>query len=287
MRKWNYLRVSLLPACCDKASELLCSLGTLGIEELHLRSGTILIKAYFDFSSNIRALQNEFRSQCSQAGIRFLSCSCKIEKERDWFKQSREQLTPFDVGAKFRVIPVDRKQFLADPQRIPIYIEPGMAFGTGSHETTQLCLEALERYLSPGGTCLDVGTGSGILAIAAAKLGARKIIACDLDPIALKVATSNGNKNRCASRIRWVLGEVEKVGRLKMDCVVANLTLEIIEEAFSQFERRLKPNSCLILSGILRDQAPRVEQSRLKGLLELVSQNTKGEWACMIYSSKT
>ena len=101
-------------------------------------------------------------------------------------------------------------------------------------------MEALERYLSPRATCLDVGTGSGILAIAAAKLGARKVVGCDIDPIAVEIAASNGAQNGCDTKVRWVLGDVEKTRPFQPGCLVANLTVELIEEEFWKLERRVK-----------------------------------------------
>jgi ribosomal protein L11 methyltransferase len=162
-------------------------------------------------------------------------------------------------------------------------MEPGMAFGTGTHETTQLCMEALERYLTPGATCLDVGTGSGILAIAAMKLGARKVVGCDIDPIAVEIAASNGAQNGCATKVRWILGDLEKTRPFRPACLVANLTAELIEEEFWKLERRVKSGGFLILSGLLNRQAKRIERLRRQTSLRLRQQLTKGEWTCLVY----
>ena len=149
-------------------------------------SGKRNIRAYFKPAENIQELREKFAEDCRQSGIRCYGLSFKQEKEIDWLKNWRENLKPFPVGERFYVIPerTDKKPVPAG--RLPLYLEPGMAFGTGTHETTQLCLESLERELNPGDFCLDIGTGSGILAIAAAKLGARRVIGCDLDPIAIR-----------------------------------------------------------------------------------------------------
>jgi ribosomal protein L11 methyltransferase len=162
-------------------------------------------------------------------------------------------------------------------------MEPGMAFGTGTHETTQLCLEALERYLAPGATCLDVGTGSGILAIAAVKLGARKVVGCDIDPIAVEIAAQNGSQNGCGAKVRWFLGDVEKTRPFQPGCLVANLTVELIEEEFWKLEQRVKRGAFMILSGLLNRQARRVERLRRQSSLRLRRRLTKGEWTCLVY----
>jgi ribosomal protein L11 methyltransferase len=162
-----------------------------------------------------------------------------------------------------------------------------MAFGTGTHETTQLCLEALENYLPAGKTCIDVGTGSGILAIAAVKLGARKVVACDIDLVALDIATENGNRNGCGSRICWVAGNIDQIQRCRSGCLVANLTVEIIEQEFDSILARLQPGSVMILSGLLNQQVRRIERLRRRYPLEMKARTVKGEWACLVYKMKS
>ena len=172
---------------------------------------------------------------------------------------------------------------ITPPASISIFMEPGMAFGTGTHETTQLCLESLERDFVPGTTCLDVGTGSGILAIAAVKLGARRVVACDIDPIAVTIAAQNGAQNDCGVKIRWIQGDVEQVRRFQPGCIVANLTVELIEQEFWKFEQRLKQGALLIVSGVLNRQAIRVERLRQQSSLRLRRRLKKGEWTCLVY----
>lgn len=294
MRHWNYLQASFPPDDLDEASGILWGLGTNGIEEDPLRSDRLRIKAYFDPLQDLQFLHQEFKTQCRRAGIPLFRCTARIQTERDWFKKWRQQLSPFPVGKRFQIVPVDGENQplpatetfgfdLTEAGRIPIFMEPGMAFGTGTHETTQLCLEALERYLAPGDTCLDVGTGSGILAIAAVKLGARKVVGCDIDPIAVGVATQNGSQNGCAGKVRWVLGNLEKTRVLQPDCLVANLTVELIEDEFWKFEQRVKRGAFLILSGLLNRQTRRIERLRRQSSLRVLRRLTKGEWTCLVY----
>jgi ribosomal protein L11 methyltransferase len=294
MRHWNYLQASFPPDDLDEASGILWGLGTNGIEEDPLRSGRLSVKAYFDPLQDLQSLHHEFKVQCQNAGISLFRCTARIQTERDWFKKWRQQLHPFTVGQRFRIIPIDSEtqphaataalvRGSTTAGRIPIFMEPGMAFGTGTHETTQLCLEALERYLAPGATCLDVGTGSGILAIAAVKLGARKVVACDIDPIAVEIATQNGSQNGCGATVRWVLGDLAKTRPFRAGCTVANLTVELIEEEFWRLERRVKPGAFLILSGLLNRQAGQIERLRRQSSLRLRRRLTKGEWTCLVY----
>jgi ribosomal protein L11 methyltransferase len=294
MRQWNYLQASFPPDDLDEASGILWSLGTNGIEEDPLRSGRLRIKAYFDPLQDLESLHQEFKTQCHNAGISLFRCSARIQTERDWFKKWRQQLKPFPVGRRFQIVPVDNQaqphvlaaapgSALTSAGRIVVFMEPGMAFGTGTHETTQLCMDALEGYLAPRSTCLDVGTGSGILAIAAVKLGARKVVGCDIDPIAVEIATLNGAQNGCGNRVQWVLGDVGKVRPFHPGCLVANLTVELIEEEFWKLERRMKSGAFMILSGLLNSQANRIERLRRQSSLRLRQRLTKGEWACLIY----
>jgi ribosomal protein L11 methyltransferase len=294
MRQWNYLQASFPPDDLDEASGILWSLGTNGIEEDQLRSGRLRIKAYFDPLQDLQSLHDEFKAQCDIAGISLFRCTARIQTERDWFKKWRQQLQPFQVGKRFQIVPIDGETVPSSHTsttrlastvagRIAVFMEPGMAFGTGTHETTQLCMEALERYIAPQATCLDVGTGSGILAIAAVKLGARKVVACDIDPIAVEIATSNGAQNGCDTKVRWILGDVEKTRPFQPSCLVANLTVELIEEDFWKLERRVKTGAFLILSGLLNDQAKRIERLRRQSSLRLRQRLIKGEWTCLVY----
>jgi ribosomal protein L11 methyltransferase len=295
MRHWNYLQASFSPGDLDEASGILWDLGTSGIEEDPLRSGRLRIKAYFDPLQDLQSLQHEFKTQCRDAGIALFRCTARIQTERDWFKKWRRQLQPFPVGQRFQIMPIDSE---AQPRavaeafhndqtpdgRIPIFIEPGMAFGTGTHETTQLCLEALEQYLPGGDTCLDVGTGSGILAIAAIKLGSGRVVGCDIDPIAVKIASQNASQNGCGTKVRWVLGDLESTRPFQPGCLVANLTVELIEEEFTKLERRVKRGACMILSGMLNGQVRRIEHLRRQSSLHLRQRLIKGEWSCLVYA---
>src|SRR5579871_1145593 len=145
------------------------SAGITEVDERHLR-------AFFDDSADREALL-----------ARFAGAAAQTEEPRDWVQSARDLLQPVTVGARFFLVPEWRN----DPTpagRFRITVNPGMAFGTGVHQTTRLCLEALEDFLKPGMTVLDVGTGSGILAEAAALLGAAQVIACDNDPVAVEIA---------------------------------------------------------------------------------------------------
>ncbi|MDQ1559202.1 MAG: ribosomal protein methyltransferase [Pyrinomonadaceae bacterium] len=200
---------------------------------------------------------------------------------RDWLGEWKKSWQPVAVGARFVVAPpwgeVEER-----PGRVVIRIEPGMAFGTGTHETTRLCLVALEKYFAGdgGSSLLDVGTGTGILAIAAAKLDARaRVEACDTDAEAVEIARENASLNGVAAQINFRTGTVEAAGA-SFDCVCANLTADVILPLLPA----LIEATCgrLILSGILDTQAASV-RARLAQLgISQTETASDGEWVAII-----
>lgn len=199
--------------------------------------------------------------------------------DEDWLGEWKKSWQPVAVGQRFLIAPPwsEIKDALG---RIVIRIEPGMAFGTGTHETTRLCLSAVERYFR-GGSFLDVGTGTGILAIAAAKLSPEAVVdACDTDPEALAIAEENARLNDVADRISFRVGTVQE-STASADVVCANLTSDVI--------RRLLPvllgSSCgrLILSGILETQLDEVIAAlRAAGITSEPEVIQDGEWVAVI-----
>jgi ribosomal protein L11 methyltransferase len=159
----------------------------------------------------------------------------------DWVAKSREDIEPMEVGEKFFLVP----QWRDDPAphgRLRIEINNGLAFGTGRHETTRLCLQFLEQQVKPGMTVLDIGTGSGILAQAAKLLGAKCVFACDIDPLAVEVASAAG--------LNVFIGSAPALASGQADLVVANISPEALRELADEFLRLLKPGGYAILSGV-------------------------------------
>jgi ribosomal protein L11 methyltransferase len=198
----------------------------------------------------------------------FPGSTWRMEANRDWVQSARDLLQPMEVGARFYLAPAWRD----DPTpagRFRIVVNPGMAFGTGVHETTQLCLEALEEFVKPGDRVLDVGTGSGILAQAAALLGAGKVYACDTDPVAVEIA-GNG-----------FVGSADAVATASVDLVVANISPEAIVRIAPDLVRVLRPNGFLLVSGL---ETPEVEQVKA-ALPPSREVRSKGNWALIVTST--
>jgi ribosomal protein L11 methyltransferase len=169
-----------------------------------------------------------------------------------------------------------------------IIIEPGMAFGTGTHTTTRGCIEFLEevreRVGDRGFTALDVGTGSGILAIALAHLGAREVRAIDNDPVAIEVARKNLSANGVANGVR-LSGTSLSAIRRRFDVVVANLTAETVLELAGALEKKVAPRGFLILSGILREKAATVMR-RFRPRFRALKRKRSREWTTLLLQRK-
>ena len=212
------------------------------------------VRAFFEDSADRAALL-----------ARYPGASVRQEEERDWVQSARDLLQPMEVGKRFFLVP----EWRDDPApggRFRITVNPGMAFGTGVHETTRLCLEALEDYLKPGMAVLDVGTGSGILRRAAQLLGAGKTYACDIDPVAVEIAGDA------------FVGSVDGVRSACIDLVLANISPEAITALAPELLRVLRPGGVLLASGF---ELPEIDQ--VKAVLGRVTEvRTNGSWALAV-----
>ena len=156
-----------------------------------------------------------------------------------------------------------------------------MAFGTGTHETTYMCLQMLERYVRPGIACIDVGTGTGILAIAAAKLGARDVLAIDLDEQAVVVAKENIRKNGMEQVVHAQAGDLLKDSIGKADVIVANIIADVICALCGPAKAHICPGGALICSGIIREREEDVLRALRQAGYAVDCRIARGEWVCL------
>ena len=200
-------------------------------------------------------------------------------QEEDWANAWRAYFKPFRVGQRLVVIPSWESYELQEGE-IPLYLDPGMAFGTGTHATTSLCLRLLEKVVKPGARVLDVGTGSGILAIAAAKLGASPVVAIDIDPVAVRVAQENVAKNQVAVDVRETT--VDKVEPDGCDLVVANIIAAVIIDLLPEFAGRMKPGGKLLASGIIDSKKQQVLEAMTATWLLPLEIREEGGWVAIL-----
>ncbi len=207
---------------------------------------------------------------------RFHPVSWRQEEERDWVAASQADWEPILVGERFFLVPEWRSDPAPDG-RFRIAVNPGMAFGTGRHETTQLCLEALEKYARPGMYMLDVGTGSGILAQAAALLGAEPVWACDIDLEAVEIARGNAGAN-------VFVGSVDGVRSAAAGLITANISPEAIVWLAPDLLRCLCAGGVALLSGFNGWEIPAVAAGLEGG--RVLETRYKGDWALLVVGDK-
>ena len=201
--------------------------------------------------------------------------------EADWEEAWKEQLSVLHVGQHIVIRP-SWLDYTPAPGDVVIELDPGMAFGTGLHPTTQLCLEAFEALVQPGAEVLDLGTGSGILAIAAAKLGAQSVTAVDNDPVAVKTARENAMANNVHEVVTVVEGSLGDVSG-DYDLVVVNIVARVIAEMLhEELATHMRPGGKVIATGIIVDQETEVTEALEQKRLALTGHQRMGDWVCLV-----
>ena len=206
-------------------------------------------------------------------------------KDQDWMAAWKQHYQPLMIGKRLVILPAWIQQH--NPERLPIRINPGMAFGTGTHPTTQLCLELLESYLKPGERVIDIGCGSGILSIAAMRLGASSVTAVDTDPAAIASTRENSNLNQVTSQIDIQQGSLQQIlsgqfGDPQAPLVVANILASVIlgmlEDGLAD---AVEQGGKLILSGILASQAGEILNLAAECGLRHLETRLMEDWAAL------
>lgn len=238
--------------------------GSSGITESDLPAGACGLRAFFDGDDELSALVHEFAAWSARS---------EPEETRDWIAEARTKLEPMCIGARFFLVPEWRDD-PTPPGRFRIEVNPGMAFGTGAHESTRLCLEQLERELQPGMTVLDVGSGSGILSVAARLLGARRVIACDVDPVAVELAKQPLS----------FVGTADAVRGRSIDLAVANINPEAIISLVRELVRVLRPGGLMIVSGFEVSEIAGVQTALENRGARVRPSHAKGSWSALVAS---
>ncbi len=222
------------------------------------------------------------RERLNASGVSFDLTLAGI-REEDWANTWKQYYKPVRIGRRLIVVPT-WETYTPAPTDIVLLMDPGMAFGTGTHETTRLCAGLLEDYMRPGDRVLDVGTGSGILAIAAAKLGASLVRGYDIDPVAVRVAKENADVNRC--RITFGISDLLTGVDFSdggYDFICANIVADIIIRMAGDIIRYMKRGGLLAVSGVIDPQAERVKEALLKGGLAFRTARSENDWNAMLF----
>jgi ribosomal protein L11 methyltransferase len=314
-RRWAALELTVEQENEDLACWLLIKLGAQGCVVNPVSLKSISIVATFECESIEPAVWEEIKSSLEEYGLANSLASLRRRdvSEEDWLAKWKEGFEPFAVGDKFLICPSWYKPGYVDdyPEelkkhlppakldeappvidgalaagRFLIFIEPGMAFGTGLHATTQFCLRAIEKF-PPQGDVLDVGTGSGILAMAALALSPScKIAAVDTDPVAVDFAAKDFKLNEVTDKIELLEGSTDVVKGRQFDVLLSNLTCEDIIALLPDYQVMLKPGGLVLCAGILEEKLPRLEAELGKHSLKVVHREQVGHWVGVVLAKE-
>lgn len=276
--RWIEITIKAKEEAEDSIFNLLKEIGARGVSiEEETKGNLTLIKGYFPEGINIhetlshikeglKLISNYLDLGMEEVEIRYLD-------EEDWANSWKKYYKPVEIG---RVVIVPSWERYEARDKIIINIDPGMAFGTGTHETTILCLLAMEELLKPGMDVIDVGTGSGILAITAKKLGAHRVLAIDIDDIAVKIARENAILNRV--NIEIIKNNLIEGIYEKFHLILANINADEIIKLSKDIKRIMRENSYFIASGMIKDRVKDVEKAFEENNLKVIDIREKNSW---------
>ncbi|ARF18734.1 50S ribosomal protein L11 methyltransferase [Sporosarcina sp. P3] len=250
-------------------------------------SDGVIIKAYLPVTSFINEtvenleLEIEGLRQFSLNPGRFTIGITEVDEE-DWANSWKQYFHPVKISKRFTIVPTWEEYTPVESDELLIELDPGMAFGTGTHPTTVLCLQALEKYLEPDQTIVDVGTGSGVLAIGAALLGAKHITALDLDEVAVRAAQENVAYNQADDRITVLKGNLLDSIEEPPDMIIANILADVIMSFSQDAYQLVKPGGLFITSGIIGAKRDEVRNDLIAQGFEIVETVLMEDWVAII-----
>ena len=311
--KWTEVLIKVDPQAVEAVTDILYGLGAQGvaidepvdvqklredelywdyIDEKLLENDTeeTKIMAYFseeetNLPEKIAVIKEKIRN-LTEFGLSIGSGTVELSNvnQEDWESAWKQYFKPVHVTDRIVVKP-EWEEYSPQEGEIVIEIDPGMAFGTGTHETTSMCINQIEKNLKAGDMVIDIGSGSGILSMAAVLLGAEKATGVDLDPVAVRVALENVELNNLQDKIDILHGNLTDVIREKADIVVANIMADIILILLEDVREFIKDDGLFISSGIIQEKRAAVEARLLEKNFRIVEVETKREW-CAITAQK-
>ena len=258
-------------------------------DSVETKNRDVLVKCYLEpaeADEKIKLILNEIssRKQLSEGLIDFgtLEDTKRVIEGDDWIDVWKKHFRPIHLG-RIVVVP-EWIDYTKEAGEHVVLLDSNMAFGTGEHETTSMCVELLQDYLKEGDTVLDVGCGSGILGIAAAKLGGKRCYLSDLDPIAVESAEHNCALNNVEDITRVTLSDLLSESSVTADIILANITAEVLSLLAPSIPAHLKAGGTLILSGIIESRLALVKEKYAAVGLSLREERRKGEWYALVFS---
>jgi ribosomal protein L11 methyltransferase len=326
---WLELSVDVDPEAVDSVSELLAQegynggvvidqpiiSGADGPEYIYDTSRPVTLRTYLLLDEHAEAARARIEQALWHLGRMRPIGTLRVQQieEQDWADAWKQHYTIQRIGEYTVVVP-SWLEYAAQPSDLVLRLDPGMAFGTGLHTTTQLCVALLERYVRPGSHVLDLGCGSGILAIAAAKLGAETVLALDTDPIAVDTTRENIARNDVADRIQvaagslgggvalghWLYGAMNEERETmngpddaahrssliahRFDIIVANIIARVLVALAADMAAALAPGGLLIASGIIAERKDEVVAAFAAAGLAPVERRQDGDWVALVYA---
>ncbi len=258
-------------------------------EEDFVKSEFITAKTYLknddELEENLKLLNeriSEFEKEYNEKVI--LKIDSKIKTE-DWANEWKKYYRPTKVGKNFIIKPTWEEYDLSENE-VMIELDPGMAFGTGTHETTALCLEALEKLELKDKLVFDIGSGSGILSVGALKLGAKKVEAVDIDILGVEATLDNAKLNKVEDRIIVHHGDLCEKLNSKADVIVANILAHILVKLLGDISKFIKDDGVFVGSGIIDSKYKDVEDALIENNFEILEVNKNKDWVCVIARRK-
>lgn len=309
MNTWQELTITVSREAEEAVSNILIDLGSQGVaiddsadylgeagpfgEVLPQvkQLNTVAITAYYPETVNLEMIRQEVKERLTQLrdfGLEIGETQLTTQQlaEEDWADNWKKYFEPARITHDLTIVPSWTDYEVTTGEKI-IKLDPGMAFGTGTHPTTKMSLFALEQVLRGGETVLDVGTGSGVLSIASSLLGAKEIFAYDLDDVAVRVAQENIALNAGTENIHVVAGDLLKYVAIEADVIVANILADILVNLTDDAYRLLKDEGYLIMSGIISEKWNLVRESAEAAGFFLETHMIQGEWnACVFKKTK-
>ena len=235
-----------------------------------------IIHMYIAESDNAVEAVSYLRERFTACGIDN-EVKCELVDDANWNENWKKYFKAFEIGEKLAICP-SWESYENKDNRTVISLDPGAAFGTGSHATTSLCLEILERKVTNDTTVLDIGTGSGILAIAADLLGAKSAVGVDIDAQSVKTAIANAEINGVSQKTEFLVGDLADKISGKYDIVCANIVADVVMRLFDNVADFMKDDGILIVSGIIDMRAAEVEASAVAHGFKITESLMREEW---------